>query len=343
MISRWFLVARTVMDDASLVAMRFVVYGAGAVGGTIGGRLFQAGHDVTLIARGDHLRALQRDGLTLRSPDGTVTLPVPAVGTPGEAELAEGDVVLLGMKTQQTTDAVASLAGVAPTGTAVVCAQNGVENERIALRSFPDVYAMVVMLPAAHLEPGAVEAYSAPTTGLLDLGRYPAGADATAEAIAGALTGATFSSVARPDIMRWKYRKLVLNLGNAVEATTGQSGWSTPLARRLAAEGEAVLRAASIDTASRDEDMQRRGDLMQMLPIDGRDRVGGSTWQSLARGLGSIESDYLNGEIALLGRLHGVPTPANDLMQRLANRLAADRRPPASISIEDIEAQLTEA
>ena len=50
--------------------MRFIVYGAGAIGGVIGGRLFQAGHGVTLIARGDHLRALQGDGLTLATPDG---------------------------------------------------------------------------------------------------------------------------------------------------------------------------------------------------------------------------------------------------------------------------------
>ena len=47
----------------------------------------------------------------------------------------------------------------APDGIAVVCAQNGVENERMALRSFPDVYAMTVMCPATHLEPGVVVAY----------------------------------------------------------------------------------------------------------------------------------------------------------------------------------------
>lgn len=323
--------------------MRIVIYGAGAVGGVIGGRLHQAGHDVTLIARGDHLRALQRDGLTLASPAGTVTLPVPAVASPAEAAPGGGDVVLLAMKTQHTAAAVAELAQVAPPGVAVACAQNGVENERVALRSFPDVYAISVMLPASHLEPGVVEASSSPVTGLLDLGRYPAGVDDTATALAAALSGSTFSSQARPDIMRWKYRKLLLNLGNALEAVAGADGWSSPLAARLTAEGEAVLAAAGIDVASADEDRERRGDLLRMRPIEGRRRQGGSSWQSLARGLGTIESDYLNGEIALLGRLHGVPTPVNDLLQRLANRLAAEGRPPGSVAVDDILGQLEPA
>ena len=323
--------------------MRFVIYGAGAVGGVVGGRLFAAAHDVTLVARGDHLRALQRDGLTVASPEATVTLPVPAVATPAEAEPTDGDVVVLAMKSHHTAPAVAELALAAPAGIRVVCAQNGVDNERVALRSFADVYAMSVMLPATHLEPGVVEAQSSPVTGLLDLGRYPAGVDDTAVALAAALSGATFSSQARPDIMRWKYRKLVLNLGNAVEAVTGERGRAGPLAERLAAEGEAVLAAAGIDVASADEDTARRGDLLRMRPIDGRRRQGGSSWQSLARGVGTIESDYLNGEIVLLGRVHGVPTPANDLLQRLARRLAAEGRPPGALTADEVLAQLDAA
>lgn len=322
--------------------MRFVVYGAGAIGGTIGGRLFQAGHDVTLIARGDHLRALQSDGLILRSPDDSVTLPVPSVGSPDEAKLAEGDVVLLAMKTQHTAAAVAELARVAPPGVAVACAQNGVENERIALRSFPDVYAICVMLPAEHLRPAVVDALSTPVTGLLDIGRYPTGVDATAEAVSAAFAGATFSSGPRPDVMRWKYRKLLLNLGNAVEAVTGTAGWGSPAAKRLAEEGEAVLRAAGIAYASAAEDAERRGDLLRPRPIEEGARPHGSSWQSLARGAGTIEADYLNGEISLLGRLHGVPTPANDRMQHLANRFAAERRRPGAISVDELDAQLAE-
>ncbi|HEX6417269.1 MAG TPA: 2-dehydropantoate 2-reductase [Acidimicrobiales bacterium] len=320
--------------------VRIVVLGAGAVGGLIGGRLAGAGHDVTLVARGQHLRAMQRRGLTLRSPDGAATVPVRAVGSPAEADLADGDVVVLAVKSQDTGEAVAALARVAPPGVAVVCAQNGVANERVALRAFPRVYGMVVMLPATHLEPGTVEAWCSPVTGLLDLGRFPAGVDATAEALAGALRGATFRAEARPDIMRWKYRKLLLNLANAVEAVAAADGGHDALVARAVAEGEAVLRAAGIDCASAEEDAARRRELPRIRPIAGRRRQGGSSWQSLARGLGSIETDYLNGEIVLLGRLHGVPTPTNELLQRLARQVATERRPPGSVPSGEILARL---
>jgi 2-dehydropantoate 2-reductase len=321
--------------------MRFIVYGAGAIGGAIGGRLFQTGHDVTLLARGDHLRALQDDGLTLLSPDGSATLRVPSVGHPAEAALRDGDVVILAVKSQATPAVLSDLAPHAPSDIRVLCAQNGVDNERAALRLFPHVYGVSVMLPATHLEPGVVVVHLAPTTGLLDLGCYPEGVDAVAEEVAVALAGATFGSEARPDIMRWKYRKLILNLGNAVEAVCGpEAARASPLARMARAEGDACLRAAGIDAVSVDDDRARRGDVFELRPVPGHERQGGSSWQSLARGLGSVETDYLTGEVVLLGRLHRVPTPANDLLQRLANRMAAEGRPPGSVPADDVLAQL---
>jgi 2-dehydropantoate 2-reductase len=197
------------------------------------------------------------------------------------------------------------------------------------------------MLPATHLQPGVVVAHLAPTTGLLDLGRYPEGVDLVAEEVSAALSGATFGSEARPDIMRWKYRKLILNLGNAVEAVCGpEAARSTPLARMARAEGEACLQAAGIDAVSIEDDRARRGDVFELRPVPGHERQGGSSWQSLARGLRSVETDYLTGEIVLLGRLHRVPTPVNDLLQRLANGMAAEGRPPGSVAAEDILARL---
>jgi 2-dehydropantoate 2-reductase len=279
--------------------MRFMVYGAGAIGGVIGGRLFEAGHDVTLVARGDHLVALQARGLELVSPAGRSTLAVPAVGHPSEAELADGDVVVLAMKSQDTADALAALVAHAPPGINVVCAQNGVENERLALRTFENVYAMTVMCPATHLEAGTVVAQSAP-----------------------------------------KYRKLSMNLVNAAYAVCAESPELAELLRILRAEGEAAFAAAGIDLVSVAEDQARRGDSLQMRPIEGQRRGGGSTWQSLARGTGSIETDYLSGEAVLLGRLHGVPTPANALLQRLAHQAAAAHLPPGHLAAADVLAQL---
>ncbi|HVX23116.1 MAG TPA: 2-dehydropantoate 2-reductase [Acidimicrobiales bacterium] len=300
--------------------MRFVIYGAGAVGGSMGGCLFQAGHRVELIARGRHLAAIQSGGLVLERRGQRAVLPVAAVAGPGDVDWGEPAVVVLAMKSQDTEAALAALEAVAPPETAVVCAQNGVANERRTLRRFANTYGLCVMCPATYLEPGVVVAHCAPLTGILDLGRYPAGVDGTAGAVAAALEEAGFESRPEPDIMRWKYRKLLLNLANAVDALAGPEGLGGELAQMAVVEGEAVLAAAGVDAASAAEDLDRRGD---RLPL-ANGWSGGSSWQSIARGAGSIETDYLNGEIVLLGRLHGVATPVNRFLQARGAALARD-------------------
>jgi 2-dehydropantoate 2-reductase len=79
---------------------------------------------------------------------------------------------------------------------------------------------------------------------------------------------------------------------------------------------------------------------VQHRPVEGRPRAGGSSWQSLARGTGSIEADYLNGEIVLLGRLYAVPTPVNELLQQLANVAARERARPGSVELHTITERL---
>ncbi len=318
--------------------MRFVVLGAGAIGGAVGGRLFEAGFDVTLVARGDHGRALE-SGLVLESPGETRTLPVPAVTDPSHVSWepdGDGDpVVLLAVKGQHTDNALTQLS-VAPPTTPVVCMQNGVENERRALRHFPRTYAMCVMCPASQLRPGVVQIHSAPVSGLLDLGCFPSGIDEQGQAIADAIATTTFQSVARDDIMRWKYRKLLMNLANAVEALSGPDGRFGPLAREAQREGKEVLAAAGIDVASSEEDRERRGDFLQLAPTSSGEWQGGSSWQSLARRAGSIEAEYLNGEVVLLGGLHRIPTPVNALLQRMAVRAAVEGSGPGTWRIEDL-------
>jgi 2-dehydropantoate 2-reductase len=312
--------------------MRFVVLGAGAIGGAVGARLFQKGYDVTLVARGEHGRALG-SGLVLEAPDETETLPIPVVAEPAQITWDEDTVLLLAVKGQHTEHALGQLT-VAPPDVPVVCMQNGVENERRVLRHFRHTYGMCVMCPASQLVPGVIQVHSAPVTGLLDLGRYPAGLDDTGQAIADAITTTTFQSVARPDIMRWKYRKLLMNLANAIEALAGPDGRFSPLAKEAQREGKEALAAAGIDVASSEEDRERRGDYLQLRNTSSGEWSGGSSWQSLARGAGSIEAEFLNGEIVLLGALHGVATPVNALLQRLARRAAAAGDPPGSLSVE---------
>jgi 2-dehydropantoate 2-reductase len=316
--------------------MRFVVYGAGAIGGLVGGRLAEHDHDVVLIARGAHHDAIRDTGLRIDSPDGSVTLRLPVADSPAAVDFRPDDVVLLCVKSQDTEAALRALAAVAPSEVALVCVQNGVANERAALRLFANVYGVCVVCPAVHVEPGVVEANAAPIAGILDIGRLPEGSDATAEAIAAAFRASTFVAEPRLDIMRWKYAKLLNNLSNAIDALCGREARGGDLMRLLRAEGDACLDAAGIVRASREEDAERRGDLFPWGGAAAMSRAGSSSWQSLARGQGSIEADYLNGEIVLLGRLHGIPTPANELLQQLADRAARERWAPASMTPAEV-------
>jgi 2-dehydropantoate 2-reductase len=320
--------------------VRFVVYGAGAIGGVLGARLAEHGSDVVLIARGAHLDAIRARGLTVESPDGTVTVRVDAVADPADAAIAEGDVVVLAMKSQDTVGALEALAACAPSTTPIVCAQNGVDNERSALRRFSEVYGMCVMCPATHLDPGVVQASSSPVTGLMDLGRWPSGRDDVAIEVADVLSSSTFSSVAREDISRWKWGKLLMNLGNAVEAVCRPDEGARRLAELARLEGTRCLEVAGIDAVGADEDAERRGSMLTARPIGDRRRGGGSTWQSLTRSKGTVETDYLTGEVVLLGRLHGVATPVNARLQSLANELARSHEPPGTRSSAELLAEL---
>jgi 2-dehydropantoate 2-reductase len=326
--------------------MRYIIIGAGAVGGAIGGRLAGAGHEVVAVARGAHLAALRESGLRLTVPDGQHTYRLPAVEGPGElGELRADDVLVLAVKTQDTVAALREW-GPAPVdggGTAaerlpLLCAQNGVEGQRLALRVFRHVYGVCVWLPATFVEPGRVSAAGAPLTGILHLGRYPHGTDETARRIAADLDKTRFlEAPVVPDVSRWQYAKLLSNLANALEAVSSAAGDKAgELYRRVRAEGEAVLDAAGIAYASVEEQRATRGHKVDLVPLDGAPRGGGSSWQSLSRGTGTIEADYLNGEIALLGRLHGVPTPLNDLLQRLANTFAREHRAAGSMPVEEL-------
>ncbi|MGW1914760.1 ketopantoate reductase family protein [Streptomyces sp. NPDC002076] len=326
--------------------MRYIIIGAGAVGGTVGGRLAQAGREVVLVARGKHLAVLAERGLRLRVPEGELTYRLTAVDGPEPlGELRADDVLVLAVKTQ---DALAVLetwgdVPVAGGGTAaerlpLVLLQNGVESGRLALRRFRHVYGVCVWLPSTFVEPGVVSAAGTPRTGILHLGRLPHGTDDTAQRIAADLEASHFEAPVVPDVARWQYAKLLANLSNAVEALTGtrDTGAAQALYKRVRAEGEAVLDAAGIAYTSLEEQRAARGDKVTLVPLDGAPRGGGSSWQSLVRGTGTIEADYLNGEIVLLGRLHGVPTPLNELLQRLADRFARERRAAGSMPVAEL-------
>jgi 2-dehydropantoate 2-reductase len=320
--------------------VRFVVFGAGAIGGVVGASLHRSEHDVALIARGEHGRAIRERGLTFERPGASVTVEIAVAESPAEIDWTGEDVVLLAVKSQDTAGALTDLRAAAPVSTCVVCVQNGVENERIALRLFSRVYGAVVMAPTAHLEPGIVQAYGTRGIGVIDVGRYPDGVDEVCSEVAGALEAAGFSSKARPDIMRFKYAKLLANLGNAVDAICSPGPAADEVNRLAADEGKAALSAAGIEFVAEEvNDVQARWERLDLQPIEGRPRAGSSTRQSLVRGAPTVETDYLNGEIALLGRLHGVPTPVNDALCELSAQHVREQRGPGTLPAEEVLAR----
>lgn len=316
--------------------VRYVIIGAGAVGGTIGGQLAEAGREVVLVARGAHLAALRADGLHLTTERGARTVRTAAAAGPEDVDLRPGDVLVLAVKSQDTAATTAQWAGrpVAGGGTAgerllLVCAQNGVDNERTALRRFARVAGMCVWLPATFVEPGRVSASGTPVTGVLTLGSVPAGEpDPDLVAVSTDLVAAGFGAPVVPDVMAWKYGKLLSNLGNAVEALCGSvRGAARELLDATVAEARGVLAAAGIAQVDRAEEERARAGFT-LVELPGVPRGGGSSWQSLVRGAGSIEAAYLNGEIVLLGRLHGVPTPLNAALLSRAEDAAARGEQP---------------
>ena len=218
----------------------------------------------------------------------------------------------------------------------VFCAQNGVANERMAARRFSRVYGTVVNMPATYTVPGEIIVHAAPKLGVLDSGRYPEGLDEIATAVTSALDASAFRSEPDGHVMRKKYAKLLTNLTNAALVVCGPGVDNRALGAAMTAEAEACYAAAGIETASGELLSANRAAAIQDSEIPGVPRQGSSSWQSILRGTGNVEADYLNGEIALIGAQHGVPTPVNRLIQRLANDVARGAHEPGSVSPEEL-------
>jgi 2-dehydropantoate 2-reductase len=107
--------------------MKTVVHGAGGVGGYFGGRLAEAGADVHLIARGDHLDAIHEHGLHVESIHGDFEVDLPATDDP--TEVGPCDYVLVCVKSFDTTAVAEQLEPLLGTDTAVISLQNGIDNE----------------------------------------------------------------------------------------------------------------------------------------------------------------------------------------------------------------------
>ena len=221
--------------------MRYVIYGAGGIGGTIGARLHQAGFEVCLIARGDHYRAIQRDGLRFVSPTQDVFLDIPCADHPRDADISPDDAVILCMKGQHTEEALRDLYAATGGQAHVICCQNGVENEPAGAQAVPPhTTAWSSGSPPSTSNPASSS--TSPRTPLADStpAAIRAASTTTSPRVTAALTKAGFSAEPDADIMRHKYEKLLANLSNAVNAATGEG--SREIARVAARRGARLLR-----------------------------------------------------------------------------------------------------
>tara|TARA_E500000331_G_scaffold280734_1_gene274042 strand:+ start:6088 stop:7044 length:957 start_codon:yes stop_codon:yes gene_type:complete len=317
--------------------VRYIIYGAGAIGGAIGAQLFQQGQDVILIARGAHYRSIAEKGLRYINPEKNSTLKIPVVSHPAELSFTDEDIIFLTVKSQHTAQIMIDLSTSADPKIPIVCCQNGVANEAIALRFFDNVYCMLVMVGGTHLNPGEVIHHSARPGGVLDCGRYPNGIDEIIKTIATDLTKAGFVSRPNVNAMGFKYTKLVMNLGNALQALCG--GNISELLEKARNEALLCLKAANLKLV--DLDLEGTED-KNTAKLPATMRGGGSSWQSLQRGAADIETDYLNGEICRLGRIHGIPTPVNKAIQILASRAIKQGWQTGTLPAEDIHTLSTE-
>ncbi|WP_433802892.1 ketopantoate reductase family protein [Actinomycetospora sp. CA-084318] len=338
---------------------RYVFLGAGAVGSALGGLLARQGREVLLVTRGEHARVMAERGVTLRCPDLTETVAVPVATTPDQARLTVDDVLVLTAKTPQAADVLdtwgdvpvhdedGSVVGRALDVLPVLVALNGVEGEEIALRRAERVFAVCVWFPTVLLEPGEVIVRGAPLRGVFHMGRYGHSPDPAADQALLAAIAADWDPagcLVRPTeaVMAWKYRKLIANVGNALEALLGDTTGAEDITTALRAETERVLEAAAVPVVGKEE--ARAGwkpEGLEFLPVPGEpEQLGGSSWQSLMRGTGSIETDYLNGEIALIARRVGAAAPINARIAALAREATRDGRRPGSITADELRREL---
>src|SRR5688500_9979879 len=293
---------------------RVAVMGAGAVGCYYGGMLARAGHEVTLIARAQHVEAVRRSGLRMETKAFDANVPMQAST---EASGARGaKLVLFSVKSTDTERAGAALAPHLAPDAAVLSLQNGVDNaERLAATLGREVVPAVVYVAVEMAGPGHVRHHG---RGELVIG--PAAASAR---IAAAFGAAGVPVEVSDNVIGALWAKLIVNCAyNALSAITqlpyGRlvQGDSIPAVMRdVVDECLAVARAAGVNVP---------GDMHQAVPriAETMPAQFSSTAQDLARGK-PTEIDHLNGLVVRKGQAFGVPTPANRLLVALVKLLQA--------------------
>ena len=218
--------------------MKICIYGAGAVGGLMAGRLAQAGHDVSVVARGAHLTAILRDGLRIEREGRVEAVRLRANNDP--EKLGPQDCVIVAVKGQSLPDVAANIGPLLEEGATVVTAMNGVPwwffdrlaygQGKLRLESLDPQGALSRAMPTERIVGCVIHfAASTPEPGLVrhNMGQRlilgePGGRNTRrTQDIAGALRGAGFEAVESPFIEKDFWVKLLGNVSfNPVSALT---------------------------------------------------------------------------------------------------------------------------
>ena len=310
--------------------MRVTVMGSGGTGGYFGGLLARAGEDVTFVARGAHLEAIRRNGLTVRSRlVGDFTVKAAATNDPAQAGTA--DLVLFCVKSYDTESAAERIRPAVGPGTTILPVQNGIDSaERIGHVVGPErVIGGLAAVSSVVKEPGVIEHRAGPD--VIQLGEMDGPPSARAERIADALRRAGVKAQVRPDmrVALWEKFVLICGLSGLTALTRLPIGAvlacpeTRSLFRQVMEETEAVGRAEGVAVSD--------GHVERMVKFfEGSDpSIRGSLYYDLAAGH-RLEIETLNGMVVRLGRKRGVPTPANFAVYASLKPYAGGGTPPGS-------------
>lgn len=301
--------------------MKVLVMGSGGVGGYFGGRLAAAGNDVTFVARGAHLAAIQKDGLVLDSQIGNLTVK-PAKVTQDPAAAGAPEIVIFATKMTDAEGAARQLAPIARGGLTIITFQNGVEAPEMVKRVLPSAHVVPgVARIASHISrPGVIEQRS--PFARLEFGEATGGSSPKLDAFHAACKAAGIDAVLSPDINRNVWLKFgMLAPFSGMTALTGRTAGpirSNPKTRALieAAVAEVIAVGSAAGGWLKPEDQAA---LMKVL--DGNPPTMTSSMSHDRQAGKPLEVDYLSGAVVRIGERLGVPTPTHRF---IADALAVD-------------------
>jgi 2-dehydropantoate 2-reductase len=294
--------------------MRIAVIGAGAVGGAFGAALAKAGGDVTFVARGDHLAAMHRRGLTLVSPRGDLQLnPVKATDVP--ASIGEVDFVLFCVKLWDVESAGAAIRPIVGSNTAVIPLQNGIDasDRLIPILGKEAVMGGVAQISATIAEPGVIRQTG--TFMRLVFGELDGRPSQRGVAFQSLCEAAKFEAVNSNSVLTALWEKFILLATNSSVVALTRLPFGKlrddpevfALFEKGVAEVAAVGRARGIALAPELEAkalQATRNFPAEMLPSMAVDLMRGNR----------LELPWLAGKVVALGRELGVPTPTFEVM-----------------------------